>query len=87
MRQFPQKATCFVLAMVSAVIAAYLYLRIMVSMWLSEPASGGATSAVARKLSLPIRVTLAFAVVITLVLGVLPTWLLDVSDSLTSFAR
>jgi NADH-quinone oxidoreductase subunit N len=76
-----------VLAMVSAVIAAYLYLRIMVSMWLSEPASGGATSAVARKLSLPIRVTLAFAVVITLVLGVLPTWLLDVSDSLTSFAR
>ena len=76
-----------VLAMVSAVIAAYLYLRIMVSMWLAEPVSGGATSAVARKLSLPIRVTLVFAVAITLVLGVLPTWLLDVSDSLTTFAR
>jgi len=73
--------------MVSAVIAAYLYLRIMVSMWLSVPASGEATSALAPKLSLPLRVTLVSAVAITLVLGVLPTWLLDVSDSLALFAR
>jgi NADH-quinone oxidoreductase subunit N len=76
-----------VFAMVSAVIAAYLYLRIMVSMWLSVPASGEATSALAPKLSLPLRVTLVSAVAITLVLGVLPTWLLDVSDSLALFAR
>ncbi len=76
-----------VLAMVSAVIAAYLYLRIMVSMWLSVPASSEATSALAPKLSLPLRVTLVSAVAITLVLGVLPTWLLDVSDSLALFAR
>jgi len=76
-----------VLAMVSAVIAAYLYLRIMVSMWLSVPASSEAISALAPKLSLPLRVTLVSAVAITLVLGVLPTWLLDVSDSLALFAR
>jgi len=76
-----------VLAMVSAVIAAYLYLRIMVSMWLSEPASGGAISAAAHKLSSPIRVTLVLAVAVTMALGVLPTWLLDLSDSLTPFAR
>ena len=76
-----------VLAMVSAVIAAYLYLRIMVSMWLSVPASSEATPALAPKLSLPLRVTLVSAVAITLVLGVLPTWLLNVSDSLALFAR
>ena len=71
-----------VLAMVSAVIAAYLYLRIMVSMWLAEPASSDR-----RALSLANRVTLGLAVGVTLVLGVLPMWLLDLSDSLTSLAR
>ena len=76
-----------VLAMVSAVIAAYLYLRIMVSMWLSEPVSGGVSPAASPVLSLSSRVTLGCAVAITLVLGVLPTWLLDISDSLTTFAR
>jgi len=76
-----------VLAMVSAVIAAYLYLRIMVSMWLSEPVSGGVSPAASPVLSLSSRVTLGCAVAITLVLGFLPTWLLDISDSLTTFAR
>lgn len=35
----PESYVLAVLAMVSAVIAAYLYLRIMVSMWLAEPSS------------------------------------------------
>jgi NADH-quinone oxidoreductase subunit N len=70
-----------VLAMVSAVIAAYLYLRIMVSMWLAEPSSAR------RTVSLTGRVTLAAAVAITLVLGVVPTYLLRLSESLTSLAR
>jgi NADH-quinone oxidoreductase subunit N len=67
--------------MVSAVIAAYLYLRIMVSMWLAEPSSAR------RTVSLTGRVTLAAAVAITLVLGVVPTYLLRLSESLTSLAR
>jgi NADH-quinone oxidoreductase subunit N len=71
-----------VLAMVSAVIAAYLYLRIMVSMWLAEPSSNAPPS-----VTLAGRVTLAAAVAITLVLGVLPTYLLRLSDSLASLAR
>jgi NADH-quinone oxidoreductase subunit N len=71
-----------VLAMVSAVIAAYLYLRIMVSMWLAEPSSNAPPS-----VTLVGRVTLAAAVAITLVLGVLPTYLLRLSDSLASLAR
>jgi NADH-quinone oxidoreductase subunit N len=71
-----------VLAMVSAVIAAYLYLRIMVSMWLAEPSSNAPPS-----VTLAGRVTLAAAVAITLVLGVLPTYILRLSDSLLALAR
>ncbi len=71
-----------VLAMVSAVIAAYLYLRIMVSMWLAEP-----VTVAPRTITIAGRLSLGVAVVITLVLGVLPTWLLDLGDSLTSLAR
>jgi len=70
-----------VIAMVSAVIAAYLYLRIMVSMWLAESSSARRTVSIAG------RVTLAAAVAITLVLGVLPTYLLRLSESLASLAR
>ena len=70
-----------VLAMVSAVIAAYLYLRIMVSMWLAEP------SGARRTVSFAGRVTLAAAVAITLALGVVPTYLLRLSESLASLAR
>ena len=64
--------------MVTAVIAAYLYLRIMVSMWLAEPVSNAP-----RKVTIAGRLTLGIAVAITLVLGVLPTWLLNLGDSLT----
>lgn len=70
-----------VLAMVSAVIAAYLYLRIMVSMWLAEPSSAR------RTVSFAGRFTLAAAVAITLVLGIVPTYLLRLSESLASLAR
>ena len=79
-----------VLAMISAVVAAYLYLRIMVSMWLSPASSAGDSSTTSARLispSLPSRLTLGIAVVVTLVLGVLPTRLLDLSDTLASLAR
>ena len=71
-----------VLAMVSAVIAAYLYLRIMVSMWLSEsaapaPLSFGRVS----------RFAMLLSVVVALVLGVVPSVLLRLSDTLTALAR
>jgi len=71
-----------ILAMVSAVIAAYLYLRIMVSMWLSEsaapaPLSFGHVS----------RFAVLLSVVVALVLGVVPSVLLRLSDTLTALAR
>ena len=73
-----------IVAMISAVIAAYLYLRIMVSMWLAEPDSSASSPAV---LTLPTRVVLVASVVITLVLGILPSFVLDLGDSLTALAR
>jgi len=71
-----------VLAMVSAVIAAYLYLRIMVSMWLTEPVSEEP-----RRVSVAARVALTITVAVTLVLGVFPAVVLDLRDSLTALAR
>jgi NADH:ubiquinone oxidoreductase subunit 2 (subunit N) len=59
-----------------------LYLRIMVSMWLAEPVSDAP-----RTVTIAGRFTLGVAVAITLVLGVLPTWLLDLGDSLTRLVR
>jgi NADH:ubiquinone oxidoreductase subunit 2 (subunit N) len=59
-----------------------LCLYIMVSMWLAEPVSD-----VPRTVTIAGRITLGVAVAITLVLGVLPTWLLDLGDSLTRLVR
>ncbi|MFM7894285.1 MAG: NADH-quinone oxidoreductase subunit N [Actinomycetota bacterium] len=70
-----------VLAMVSAVIAAYLYLRIMVSMWLSDSSSPRIS------LGLAARLTMFVTVAITVVLGVLPNFVLRLSDTLTTLAR
>ncbi|MFM8957260.1 MAG: proton-conducting transporter membrane subunit, partial [Actinomycetota bacterium] len=70
-----------VLAMVSAVIAAYLYLRIMVSMWMSDSPSAHIS------LGLAARLTMFVTVAITVVLGVLPTFVLRLSDTLTTLAR
>jgi len=70
-----------VLAMVSAVIAAYLYLRIMVSMWLSDSSSPRIS------LGLAARLTMLVTVAITLVLGVLPTVLLRTAESLVGITR
>lgn len=64
-----------VAAMVAAVVAAYLYLRIMVSMWLDD-AGDAAGPTVPRATGLVI----AAAVMFTLFVGVYPGWLLDAAD-------
>jgi NADH-quinone oxidoreductase subunit N len=72
-----------IIAMVSSVIAAFLYLRIMVSVWMSDP-SGDAT---------PVRVPFSaglaifLAVGFTLFVGIVPGWLLDAAEQTTQFAR
>jgi NADH-quinone oxidoreductase subunit N len=63
-----------VVAMLAAVIAAFLYLRIMVSMWLSEPASTER-----RVIPAATGVAIAVTVAVTLVVGFVPSALLNFS--------
>ena len=67
--------------MVSAVIAAFLYLRIRVSMWLNDPATESA-------LDVPVASAIAvgFTVAFTLLIGFVPGWLLDAARDLAQFA-
>jgi len=71
-----------IIAMVAAVIAAFLYLRIMVNVWL-EPADDIELEPVPFTSGLAI----AGAVVFTLLVGVWPGWLLDATDTVTQYAR
>jgi len=70
-----------VIAMVCAVIAAFVYLRIMVSMWLSD-------SATTEKVSVPMlsRVAIGLAVAFTLLIGFLPSLILDLTSNLAELA-
>jgi NADH-quinone oxidoreductase subunit N len=64
-----------VIAMLAAVIAAFLYLRIMVSMWLSEPASTER-----REIPTASGIAIAVTVAITLVVGFIPSALLNLAE-------
>ncbi len=79
-----------VIAMVCAVIAAFLYLRIMVSMWVGD-STGDASDgdAAGGKVAVPFSmgVVITLSVAFTLVLGVLPGWLIDAADQVTQYAR
>ena len=70
-----------VIAMVCAVIAAFVYLRIMVSMWSSE-----ATTTQPFKVSSFSAISIAIAVLTTLVIGILPNLLLDLTSNLSQLA-
>jgi len=64
-----------VVAMLAAVIAAFLYLRIMVSMWLSDRTHSSEISA-----SLSLKVAIALSVGVTLVIGFFPSLLLQYTN-------
>ncbi len=76
-----------IIAMVAAVVAAFLYLRIMVTMWASEPATDA--DGVAERVAVPfsIGVAIVAAVAFTLVVGIVPGWLIDAADTVTAYAR
>ena len=75
-----------IIAMVSAVVAAFLYLRIMVSVWQEDPDADGPNSG---PVSVPFSAGLAItaAAAFTLLVGLIPGWLLDASETVTAFAR
>jgi NADH-quinone oxidoreductase subunit N len=72
-----------IIAMVSSVVAAFIYLRIMVSVWMSDPSDD------ARPVRVPFSSGLAIflAVGFTLFVGIVPGWLLDAAEQTTQFAR
>jgi NADH-quinone oxidoreductase subunit N len=80
-----------IIAMVAAVIAAFLYLRIMVRVWLVDDEPEAVTLAGAPAVREPVPVAtglaIAAAAVFTIVVGVVPGWLLDAADTVTQFGR
>jgi NADH-quinone oxidoreductase subunit N len=72
-----------IIAMVAAVIAAFLYLRIMVTMWAAEPADDATTLPIPFSAGLAIFAAVAF----TIVVGIVPGWLIDAADTVTAYAR
>lgn len=75
-----------IIAMVASVIAAFLYLRIMVSMWISTPESGDEARETIR---VPVSTGLAIALSVgfTLLIGVFPGWLVSASKHATLVTR
>jgi NADH-quinone oxidoreductase subunit N len=72
-----------IIAMVSAVVAAFLYLRIMVKTWLDDGDERTGREAV------PVSsgVAVALAAAFTLFVGVWPSWILDAADHVAFYAR
>ena len=72
-----------VIAMVSAVIAAFVYLRIMLTVWTGTPAENSEPI----RVPLAVGITIAGAAVFTLFAGIIPGWLIDATDTVTQYAR
>ena len=78
-----------IIAMVAAVVAAFLYLRIMVNMWLADPSDADVAADASGKLSIPLTAGLAIAgaAAFTLFVGVFPGWLIDAASQTVQIAR
>lgn len=72
-----------IIAMLSAVVAAFLYLRIMVKTWLDDGSEEVAREAVPMSSALAVGLAAAF----TLLVGVWPNWILDAADQVSIYAR
>lgn len=75
-----------IIAMVASVIGAFVYLRILVSAWMQDEDE---TTAELEPVPLPFASGLAIgaAAIFTLVVGIVPGWLLDATDVTVAFAR
>ena len=67
-----------IIAMVSAVIAAFLYLRIMISMWIAEPEAGDDAREPVR-VPMLLGIAIGLSVAFTVLIGLFPGWLIDLA--------
>jgi NADH-quinone oxidoreductase subunit N len=72
-----------IIAMVAAVIAAFMYLRIMVAAWLTD----GADSVERESVPFATGLSITAAAVFTIAVGIVPGWLLDAAATVTQYAR
>jgi NADH-quinone oxidoreductase subunit N len=73
-----------VVAVVTSAVAAFFYVRVIVLMFFSEPSPEGPSVVVPSVLT---TMTVAIAVAVTVVLGVLPTQVLDLAAQASQFVR
>nr|MDQ3351971.1 NADH-quinone oxidoreductase subunit N [Actinomycetota bacterium] len=77
------------IAMVASVIAAFLYLRIIVSMWMGDADADVGDVALAgagRSRTWSGSMAIGLAALFTIAIGVVPGWLLEAADSITGYA-
>jgi len=74
-----------IIAMIASVVAAFLYLRIMVSAWITDAPDDDELEPV--RVPFSSGVAIAVCVAFTLAVGILPGWLLDAADATVAFAR
>jgi len=67
-----------IIAMLAAVIAAFLYLRIMISMWVADPETGDDAREPVR-VPTTLAVAIGLSVAFTLVVGFFPGWLIHLA--------
>jgi NADH-quinone oxidoreductase subunit N len=75
-----------IIAMVASVIAAFLYLKIMISMWMSDGADSAASTEAVR-IPWTAGVVVFGAALFTLVAGVWPNWLIDASRDILAIVN
>lgn len=75
--------TLAVIAMVTAVVGAFVYLRVMVAVWLRDGDAARDRERVPFMTGLAVFAAAAF----TIVIGVWPQWLLGAADHVTAYAR
>jgi NADH-quinone oxidoreductase subunit N len=75
-----------IIAMLASVIAAFLYLRIMISMWITDAEVGDDAREQVR-VPLSSGIAIVLAVGFTILVGIAPGWIISAAENATTIAR
>lgn len=73
-----------IVGVLSSAVAAFFYIRVIVLMFFSDPKPGGPTVAIPSAFT---ATAIGFGVVVTLGLGLLPQYFLDLASKASLFVR